>query len=102
MQIGAELLCKDGKVEPEYRVRITEYRVRSTEGWQAVGGCTANGRDAVAPLPDARRQRGTGGREVGRRTDATQSRPYLEAVKRRRKKGGREVGGAAKPLLESL
>ena len=36
----------------------------------------ANGRDAVAPLP--------------------------EAVKRRRKKGGREVGGSAKPLLESL
>ena len=30
----------------------TEYRVRRTEGWQAVGRCAANGRDAVAPLPE--------------------------------------------------
>ena len=48
VQIGAELLCKGGKVEPEYRVRRTEYRVRR----------------------DGRRS------EVARRTDATQSRPY--------------------------
>ena len=70
-------LCKSEKVED--RVQSAEDGLQSTEGWQAVGGCTANGRDAVAPLPDARRQRGTGGREVGRRTDATQSRPYLKA-----------------------
>ena len=31
--------------------KITEYGLRSTEGWQAVGCCAANGRDAVAPLP---------------------------------------------------
>ena len=77
VQIGAELLCKGGKVEPECRVRITEYRVRSTEGWQAVGGCTANGRDAVAPLPDARRQRGTGDRDVGKRPESSLN--YLTA-----------------------
>ena len=41
-------LWKGGKVEPEYRVRRTEDR----------------------------EQRGSGDREVGRRTDATQSRPY--------------------------
>ena len=29
VQIGAELLCKDGKVESEYRVRRTDYRVRA-------------------------------------------------------------------------
>jgi hypothetical protein len=37
----------------------TDYGVQSTEGWQAVGGCTANGRDAVAPLPEG------GAREIG-------------------------------------
>ena len=47
VQIGAELLCEG------------ETRLRSTEGWQAVGGCTANGRDAVAPLPAG------GAREIG-------------------------------------
>ena len=35
VQIGAELLCKGGKVEDnqstEYRVQSTEYRVRITE-----------------------------------------------------------------------
>ena len=39
--------------------KITEYGLRSTEGWQAVGCCAANGRDAVAPLPAG------GAREVG-------------------------------------
>ena len=48
---------------------ITEYRLRSTEGWQGDGRCAANGRDAVAPLPKGRVKGGTGDREVGRRAE---------------------------------
>ena len=40
VQIGAELLCKGGKVEPEYRVRRTESK-----------GGPETGMLAGAPLP---------------------------------------------------
>ncbi len=51
--------CKGGGQRTEYRVRITEHGLRGTEGWQGDGRCTANGRDAVAPLPEG------GAREIG-------------------------------------
>jgi len=58
VQSGAELLWKSGKVgaEEDYRVQSTEYRGRSAGGARVVRsrfGCyLANGRDAVAPLPE--------------------------------------------------
>jgi len=55
VQNGAELLCKGGKVDAEYRLQSTEDGVRSAGGARVVrsrfGRYLANGRDAVAPLP---------------------------------------------------
>jgi hypothetical protein len=57
VQIGAELRCKSGKVDA-VRVQSSEYGVRRSAGGGRVvrsrfGRHLANGRDAVAPLPEA-------------------------------------------------
>ena len=56
VQIGAELLCKGAKVEPDYRVRSTEY------GGQRAKGDRRPGCWQARPYP---MQGGKGGPETG-------------------------------------
>ena len=99
----------------DYRVRITDYGGK-VGAWLRRALVFIGGQGEALPLPASgarerharlarsanptryKVKRGTGDRDVGRPTDATQSRPY----QRQSKKGNRDVGAFSSTVIGNL